>query len=367
MWKSLPLCVFSVTSLVVYHLFTNLNMRHLFTPFLVCCILLVSCHVQEKMLVNQVIGNAGVDFYYGSKDGEEISENDKITAHLKYTHLLLLQRTLHIKDANVRAKRLTLLGHLNNYIKRGVFPVNTAYSERRPCFIDELGSYCAVGYLIQQTAGNELPEKINALFQYDYLATMQLHELNEWVAQSGFTLTELATIQPTYGTYIINYAVAAGAGISYRGIEPGYPSFRFNYGRHLKYNFHSVASRVEMMGSDDFYTSLSYGKGFVLGGKIKYIRSRRLGFMLGPAMLYKNRDVAWLLKPEMQINLWSVNIKKASIELIMGYAYDIPLHNSNLFTFSRHDVSLHLMIGHSKIGVTYRDLDRKKSDKKQDD
>jgi hypothetical protein len=348
-------------------MFTNRQMRLLYTPLLLCLVLFISCHVQEHAAVNAVIGNAGIDFYYSNTDDKEISENEKITAHLKYTHLLLLQRTLKIKDPSVRATRLTLLGHLNNYIKRGVFPVNTAYSERRPCFIDEFGSYCAVGYLIQQTAGNELPEKINALFQYDYLATMQLHELNEWVAQSGFTLNELATIQPTYGTYILKYAVAAGAGISYRGIEPGYPSFRFNYGRQFKYNFHGVASRVEMMGSDDFYSSLSYGKGFVLGGKIKYIRSRRLGFMLGPAMLYKNRDVAWLLKPEMQINLWSVNIKKASFELIMGYAYDIPLHNSNLFTLSRHDVSLHLMIGYSKMGVTYRDLDRKKSDKKQDD
>lgn len=342
-------------------------MHHLFITFILGGIILVSCRVQEPVVINKVIGNAGIDFYYGANAANKISETEKIIAHLKYTHLLLLRTTLHIKDAAVRAKRLALLGHLNTYIKRGVFPVNSAYNERKPCFIDEYGSYCAVGYLIQQTVGSELPEKINSLFQYEYLAAMQLQELNEWVAQSGFTLEELATIQPTYGTYILKYSVAAGVGMSYRGIAPGYPSFQLDYGKHLKYNFHSISSRVEMMGPDDFYTSLSYRKGVVLGGKIKYIRSRTLGFLLGSGMLYKNKEVAWLLKPGMQISLWTGHIKQFGIGLLLGYAYDIPVYNSNLFTLSRHDLSFHLMIGTSKMGLTYRDLDRKKNNNRQSD
>jgi hypothetical protein len=354
---------FTITKITI----TYWQMLHPFIAFLIGSIVLFSCRVQEPVVINKVIGNAGIEFYYGDTPADEIRETEKITAHLKYTHLMLLQRTLHLKDAAVRAKRLTLLGHLNKYIKRGVFPVNSAYNERKPCFIDEYGSYCAVGYLIQQTVGSELPEKINCLFQYEYLAAMQLKELNEWVAQSGFTLEELATIQPTYGTYILKYSVAAGAGMSYRGIALGYPSFQLDYGKHLKYNFHSISSRVEMMGPDNFYTSVSYRKGFELGGKIKYIRSRTLGFLLGPGMLYKNKEVAWLLKPGMQINLWTGHVKQFGIGLLLGYAYDIPVYNSNLFTLSRHDLSLHLMIGTSKMGITYRDLDRKKYNNRQSD
>jgi hypothetical protein len=72
------------------------------------------------------------------------------------------------------------------------------YDDRKPCFIDDGGNICAVGYLVEQTAGRAAAEAINARHQYDELLAMDDPTLLAWATKSGFTLTELAMIQPTY-------------------------------------------------------------------------------------------------------------------------------------------------------------------------
>src|SRR5262249_34181354 len=58
----------------------------------------------------------------------------------------------------------------------------------------------AVGYLIEQWAGRGLPEKIAATHRYDFIEDIAktMPEVGDWVASSGFTLDELASIQPGY-------------------------------------------------------------------------------------------------------------------------------------------------------------------------
>jgi hypothetical protein len=85
----------------------------------------------------------------------------------------------------------------------GVFPRNYDFpGERRPCFIDRNGRLCAVGYLVAETAGRPVAERINAAHQYDLIADMRTPALAKWVQQSGLTKAECALIQPSYGSAV---------------------------------------------------------------------------------------------------------------------------------------------------------------------
>jgi hypothetical protein len=57
-----------------------------------------------------------------------------------------------------------------------------------------------VGYLIESTAGRELPEKIAKAHRYDFIEDIarDMPEVQQWVADSGLTLEEIQTIQPAY-------------------------------------------------------------------------------------------------------------------------------------------------------------------------
>ncbi len=67
-------------------------------------------------------------------------------------------------------------------------------------FIDTKGTICAVGYLIEQSAGRPLAEKIAASHRYSFIEDIakDMPEVRDWVAASGFTLDELGQIQPGY-------------------------------------------------------------------------------------------------------------------------------------------------------------------------
>ncbi|MEJ7663205.1 MAG: hypothetical protein WKG07_28525 [Hymenobacter sp.] len=80
-----------------------------------------------------------------------------------------------------------------------MFPHNASPDgQRRPCFIDEAGRICAVGYLVEQTAGRAAAERINQHFQYAEIGQMHDAALSRWVAGSGLSVADCALIQPTY-------------------------------------------------------------------------------------------------------------------------------------------------------------------------
>lgn len=65
-------------------------------------------------------------------------------------------------------------------------------------FIDEEDTICAVGYLIESSAGREVAEKIAKAHRYDFIETIaaDMPEVASWIASSGMTLEEIQTIQP---------------------------------------------------------------------------------------------------------------------------------------------------------------------------
>ena len=148
--------------------------------------------------VNALIGDRGYYAKHGKLPDADIPENEKISAHLAYVEKTLRTRSVKHLSKNQQLSRASLLNHLRDYRQAGVFPTNYDCDERRPCFIDHNGNICAVGYLVEKSVGRQVAEGINERFQYAYLWEMEDENLSHWQSQSGFTLRELAMIQPTY-------------------------------------------------------------------------------------------------------------------------------------------------------------------------
>jgi hypothetical protein len=147
--------------------------------------------------INAVIGNSAL--LQSGVDLESLSEQAKIQTHLAFVENQLRSHTPTSISRSDYPRRQALLHYLAQYRKAGIFPSQNKYPGRRPHFIDQQGRICAVGYLIQKTAGLSLAQALNEKYEYAYLQDMQDDRLAAWVARSGFTLRELAMIQPSYG------------------------------------------------------------------------------------------------------------------------------------------------------------------------
>jgi hypothetical protein len=157
-------------------------------------------HYSFSSPVNAILGDQSYQFFFGKNPDGHTSETLRISTHLRYVELYLRSvSTFHLSD-EVRKSRMHLLDLLHTYRMEGRFPSNNGYGKgRRPCFIDRNGNICAVGYLVEQTAGRALAQEINASAQYAHIMEMQnVTELTEWVKHSGLTLLECAMIQPEY-------------------------------------------------------------------------------------------------------------------------------------------------------------------------
>jgi len=127
-------------------------------------------------------------------DGEKL----RMRVHLEYVRDLLASRPA--TTPALEGRRAELLGYLGDYIAKGITPKNTYVPDRNPVFIDAAGNICAVGYLIERSVGRAVPEAIAATHRLDYLEDIAaaMPEVASWIASSGFTLDELASIQPGY-------------------------------------------------------------------------------------------------------------------------------------------------------------------------
>lgn len=130
------------------------------------------------------------------------------------THLSLVEKKLRNENSDhltteQRRNRQLCLDILREYWKKGVFPKNLYHSTRTPYFIDNYGTACAVGQLIIETGHSEVAHKIQKENNYAYIAQLDstYSEIKQWATEYGFTIEELAWIQPCYCSVI-------GVGIS---------------------------------------------------------------------------------------------------------------------------------------------------------
>ncbi len=134
----------------------------------------------------------------GRTPAETDGEAERMHLHLAHVRAWLGGREATRPD--LAAKRTELLSYLDDYIAKGTTPSNAHLPWRNPVFIDDGGAICAVGYLIERASGRPMAETIARDHRYDYLEDIaaQMPEVAQWIASSGFTLEELASIQPGY-------------------------------------------------------------------------------------------------------------------------------------------------------------------------
>ena len=151
--------------------------------------------------INAIVGDASFLEAHGRAPTAEDDELERIRTHLLWIEARLRETSTAHLGPELRARRARSLDVLHAYALAGEFPHHDAGAAagRRPRFIDAHGRICAVGRLIEASAGRALAEDVSARHELDYLSAMGDHaELMAWAAQSGFTLEELASIQPTY-------------------------------------------------------------------------------------------------------------------------------------------------------------------------
>jgi hypothetical protein len=149
--------------------------------------------------VNPLIGDASFIERYGTPPPPGTDPDLRVRTHLAFVHALLSTRDTSTMLAQLRDARRQNLARLREYIDAGIFPRNKLYRDQnRPCFIDDDGRICAVGYLVEQSAGRDTAERINARFQYAFVSEMEAPEVDQWIETSGLSRLELSLIQPCY-------------------------------------------------------------------------------------------------------------------------------------------------------------------------
>lgn len=155
--------------------------------------------VQNHNSINPIIGDISFIEKFGSIPNKNVNEQLRIATHLEYVEQLLRKKDVSNLPIQLQKNRNRLLDLLHNYWTNYQFPKNHDFKEeRKPCFIDQDGNICAVGYLVANSAGIEVAKSINDQFQYHTIHEMESEVLTNWISESGFTKSEIASIQPTY-------------------------------------------------------------------------------------------------------------------------------------------------------------------------
>lgn len=147
---------------------------------------------------NHHVGDESFIDAFGRAPTPHDSERVRMTTHLQHVRDWLASRPA--TRPELAAKRAAILAAFDAYIAKGTTPKNSNLPWRTPVFIDEEGTICAVGYLIESSVGRALPEKIALAHRYDFIETIaaDMPEVAAWVRDSGFTLEEIGSIQPAY-------------------------------------------------------------------------------------------------------------------------------------------------------------------------
>ncbi|MBL4585873.1 MAG: hypothetical protein JKX84_02265 [Flavobacteriales bacterium] len=189
-----------------------------FTLLIFLLMLFASCNrntIKIDQKVNALIGDISYLEKFGNKPNNKTNEWLRLQTHLKYVEKLLRSKDVSDLTKEQQESRHKMLDLLRQYRTAGVFPKNYDYPDQRiPCFIDKDGNICAVGYLIEHTAGRQVAKEINAKFKYEHLLAMNDRTVDSWIQSSGLTKEECAMIQPTYGPTPTDNYISPEYGIS---------------------------------------------------------------------------------------------------------------------------------------------------------
>lgn len=276
--------------------------------------------------INTVIGDESFENTFGVKPSAQLDETLRIQIHLLYVYQLLQQRNTDQLTNQQREKRAQVLELLTQYMQAADFPANTAYpDQRRPCFIDNNGNICAVGYLLEQTKGRAAAEYINSRHQYDYLMDMNEPMLATWANEYGLTLEECAMIQPTYGPI----PPLPGEEIIYMDIKPGYGAASgIAGGANLALTI-NMLGRGSKLSRGFHYVSLATGTGQLIMGLVNIRKSTST-----PTLYGTNIHTSY----KKQNNLSYANIAMGTTTLLSS-VINLAMHKTS--TDQRHSYNLY--------------------------
>lgn len=129
------------------------------------------------------------------------TEKELIVTHLRLVHEQLSEKTTNHLSKSQKNNRSLALAILKQYYSDNYFPINSFHSKRTPYFVDRKNTACAVGHLIIKTGFAQLANKIKNENNYGHLKdlTLEYPAISYWAKEYGFTINELAWIQPFYG------------------------------------------------------------------------------------------------------------------------------------------------------------------------
>lgn len=131
-----------------------------------------------------------------------LSDKQYIQTHLGFVlGVLKAAETNHLNKDQLKMRK-HLMTVLYDYRLQGNFPINYYCPERIPVFIDEHGTHCAVGYLMQETGYENLAQQISKTDNYVWVKDLKGEQVLEWQKLSGFSLEELKLIQGAYDSYL---------------------------------------------------------------------------------------------------------------------------------------------------------------------
>ncbi len=134
------------------------------------------------------------------------NHEEKIDYHLDNVIDNLSKADVANLSAKQKQNRLTLVKTLQQYRQLSVYPKNEHIAKRNPVFIDNYNTHCAVGYLMQQSGYEALAQDIAAIENLAYVKEIKTAGVQEWATTFGFSINELALIQPEYD-YHTNYNI----------------------------------------------------------------------------------------------------------------------------------------------------------------
>ncbi len=150
-----------------------------------------------------------------NKEVSFATETERIATHLRLVSQTLLKNTPKALTSKQLGNRMRLLDVLNTYWQAGQFPTNHFHNNRQPYFVDNYGVHCAVGYLLHRDGADALVARIRANNNFGYVRDLatQFDEIGAWATENGFTVAELAWIQPGYPpSPVIVHQVGDGSG-----------------------------------------------------------------------------------------------------------------------------------------------------------
>ena len=296
--------------------------------------------------LNAIIGNEALD-HIPDERISGMSEADKIKAHLRYVYEYLMVESEKYPE-EVKQKRLRLLTLLASYISAANYPLNEAYEGRRPCFIDAYENYCAVGYLVKETAGESIARDINEQHQYDYIYDMDMAVLDKWINESGFTKREIAMIQPSYDFFQHrNYHTAS---VSTEVRNGNLPNIGWGY-HFVKYH-----SQGSMLGGHwmrsygaviNHYRNGGWSGGVETERSLVAVKNIGLSLNIGVGARYLNLDDQSFLQgvPSASMILLFFQKRTIFLDLAAQYQYGIPLLNHRDIDLNRHAFVFRLRVG----------------------